>query len=166
MPKKNTTPAPVELIERRIYLIREHTVMIDRDLAALYQVKPIALRQQVERNRERFSLDFAFQLNREEDEFVVSQNVIPSLRCLRRSLPCAFSQERVAMLSTVLRTARAVQANIAIMRALREIHTTYRDLAQKLEQLEKEYDSQFKVVFDAIRSSWNQNRAASKALSC
>jgi hypothetical protein len=154
MPKKTTTslssdpPAPVELIERRIYLIRGHTVMIDRGLAALYQVKAIALRQQVERNRERFSLDFAFQLNREEDEFVVSQNVILSLRSQGGSLPCAFTQEGVAMLSTVLRTARAVQANIAIMRAfvrLREILTTYRDLAQKLEQLEKKYDSQSRL---------------------
>jgi hypothetical protein len=160
MPSKSTpslssdAQVAIELIERRIYLIRGHKVMIDRDLAALYQVKPIALRQQVKRNRERFSPDFMFQLNREEGEFLVSQNVIPSLRGLGESLPYAFTQEGVAMLFTVLRTARAVQANIGIMGAfvrLREILTRHRDLAQTLEQLEKKYDSQFKVVFDPIR---------------
>jgi hypothetical protein len=105
MPKKpnreiaSQLPVPVELIERRIYLIRGQKVMLDRDLAGLYQVKAIALRQQVKRNRDRFPDDFMIQLSQEEAESLVSQNVIPSHRSLGGSLPYAFTQEGVAMLS-------------------------------------------------------------------
>ena len=99
---------PVERIERTILLLRGQKVMLDRDLAVLYGVKPIALRQQVRRNPSRFPLDFMFQLSREEADLLVSHNVIPSLRSLGGSLPYAFTQEGVAMLSSVLRSRRAV----------------------------------------------------------
>ncbi len=97
---------PAKRIERAILLIRGHKVMLDRDLAELYGVKAIALRQQVSRNRPRFPPDFMFRLNRDEAETLVSQNVIPSKRSLGGSLPYAFTQEGVAMLSSVLRSVR------------------------------------------------------------
>jgi hypothetical protein len=118
------------------------------------KVKPIALRQQVKRNKERFPDDFMFQLNAREVEILVSQNVIPSKRSLGGYLPYAFTEQGVAMLSSVLRSERAVLVNIEIMRAfvrLRQMLASHADLAQKLEQLEKKYDKQFKIVFDAIR---------------
>src|ERR1041385_2349859 len=104
MPKKrsrpdNNLPVPIQLIERRIYLIRGQKVMLDRDLAELYQVKPIALRQQVRRNSDRFPKDFMFQLTEKEAEMLVSQNVIPSKNSLVGYLPYVFTQEGVAMLS-------------------------------------------------------------------
>lgn len=128
--------------------------MLDRSLAELYGVKAIALRQQVSRNITRFPEDFMFRLTQEEAESLVSQNVIPSKRSLGGSLPYVFTQEGVAMLSSVLRSEQAVQANIQIMRAfvrLREMLASHKDLAQKLATMEKKYDANFKVVFDAIR---------------
>lgn len=95
-----------------------------------------------------------FQLTRDEAEVLVSQNVIPSLRSLGGSLPYAFTQEGVAMLSSVLRSRRAVEVNIAIMRAfvhLREFLASHKDLARKLDELEKKYDEHFKVIFEALR---------------
>jgi hypothetical protein len=145
---------PAELIERRIYLIRGHKVMLDRDLAELYQVKAIALRQQVKRNRERFPEDFMIQLNHEEADALVSQNVIPSRQSLGGFLPYAFTQEGVAMLSSVLKSQRAVQVNIAIMRAfvkLREVMATHKDLAHKIEALERKYQQHDELVFKAIK---------------
>jgi hypothetical protein len=144
----------LEAIEQRIFLMRGHKVMLDRDLAALYSVKAIALRQQVKRNKDRFPPDFMFQLSRQETDILLSQNVIPSRRSLGGFLPYAFTEQGVAMLSSVLTSKRAVQVNITIMRAfvrLREILSTHKDLVRKLEEMEKKYDRQFKVVFDAIR---------------
>jgi hypothetical protein len=156
--KSHTSPPqqliPVEAIERRIYLIRGQKVMLDRDLAALYGVKAIALRQQVKRNHDRFPEDFIFGLSRQETEILLSQNVIPSRQSLGGFLPYAFTEQGVAMLSSVLKSNRAVQVNIAIMRAfvrLREILATHKDLARKLAAMEKKYDAQFRVVFEAIR---------------
>ncbi|MBI3247495.1 MAG: ORF6N domain-containing protein [Deltaproteobacteria bacterium] len=143
-----------DFIERRIYLIRKQKVMLDSDLAELYGVKPIRLREQVKRNRARFPEDFMFQLTDREVDVMVSQNAIPSRRHLGGFLPYVFTQEGVAMLSSVLRSERAITVNIAIMRAfvkLREMLSTHKDLADKLEALEKRYDRQFKIVFDAIR---------------
>ncbi len=94
---------PVERIEKSILLIRGHKVMLDKDLATLYEVKPIALRQQVRRNMDRFPDDFMFQLTQEEVDVLVSQNVIPSKRSLGGYLPYVFNQEGIAMLSSVLR---------------------------------------------------------------
>lgn len=131
--------------------------MLDRDLARLYGVRPIALRQQVKRNVNRFPADFMFHLTRREADLLVSQNVIPSRRSLGGYLPLAFTEQGIAMLSSVLRSERAVEVNIIIMRAfvkLREILAAHKDLAEKLDALEKKYenhDIQIKAVFDAIR---------------
>jgi hypothetical protein len=153
--KKDTrSVVPVERIERAILFIRGHKVMLDRDLAELYGVKAIALRQQVSRNQSRFPPDFMFRLSHEDVEALVSQNVIPSKRSLGGSLPYAFTQEGVAMLSSVLRSGRAVLVNIEIMRTfvhLREMLASNAALARRLDELERKYDSQFRVVFDAIR---------------
>lgn len=145
---------PVELIERKIYLIRGHKVMLDKDLAVLYGVKPTRLREQVKRNLARFPEDFMFQLNNQEIDLMVSQKAIPSRKHLGGYNPYMFTEQGVAMLATVLNSERAIQVNIAIMRAfvkLRELMSTHKDLARKLDDMEKKYDTQFKVVFDAIR---------------
>jgi len=148
---------PAERIEECILLVRGQKVMLDRDLAALYGVKPIALRQQVKRNIDRFPSDFMFQLSDEEAELLVSQNVIPSRRSLGGFLPYVFTQEGVAMLSSVLRSRRAVHVNIEIMRVfvrLRRILASHKALARRLDQLESKYaahDEQLAAVFEAIR---------------
>ena len=112
----NRQIVPLSVIERRIFLIRRQKVMLDRHLADLYEVPPIALRQAVKRNQSRFPDDFAFQLTADEAEGLVSQNVIPSRRSFGGSLPYAFTEQGVAMLSSVLRSDRAIAVNIAIMR--------------------------------------------------
>lgn len=145
---------PIEHIEQRIILLRGLKVMLDRDLADLYGVKTIALRQQVSRNSDRFPDDFMFQITAEEADAMVSQSVIPSRRSLGGSLPYVFTQEGIAMLSSVLRSEQAVAVNIQIMRAfvkLRQWLETHKDLADKIQNLETKYDEQFQVVFDAIR---------------
>lgn len=172
---KNVTSrvaVPLERIERRILLIRGQKVMLDADLAGLYEVETKALNQAVRRNIERFPEDFTFQLTDEETTVLRSQSVTSNegngetavLRSQsaasnegrggRRYNPYAFTEQGVAMLSSVLRSSRAVQVNIAIMRAfvtLREMLASHRDLARRLEEIEQKYDVQFKVVFDAIR---------------
>ncbi len=144
-----------ERIERSILLIRGHKVMLDADLAELYGVETRALLQAVSRNQKRFPEDFMFQMSKEEYELLRSQIVISKKgRGGRRYLPYVFTEQGVAMLSSVLRSERAVQVNIEIMRAfvrLRKLVATHKYLARKLETLEKRYDAQFKVVFDAIR---------------
>ena len=150
MPRKPTTTSPtsqltvpVEMIERRIYLIRGQKVMLDRDLAELYQVETFNLNKAVKRNHDRFPEDFMFQLSKEEAESLTFQIGMskPAGRGGRRTPPYAFTQEGVAMLSSVLRSKRAVQVNIAIMRAffrLREILATNKDLARRISELEGE----------------------------
>ena len=145
---------PVEVVERKIYLIRGQKVMLDKDLAVLYGVKPIRLREQVKRNIRRFPDDFMFQLNEKEIDSMVSQNAIPSRKYLGGYKPYVFTEQGVAMLATVLNSERAVQVNFAIMRVfvkLREMIACNKDLARKLDAMERKYDAQFKVVFDAIR---------------
>lgn len=155
---------PAERIERSILLIRGHKVMLDSDLAELYGVETKALNRAVRRNSRRFPADFMFQLTHAECERLRCQTGTSKLRSQiatsnvgrggRRYRPLVFTEQGVAMLSSVLRSERAVQVNIAIMRAfvkLRELLATHKDLARKLEQLERKYDAQFKVVFDAIR---------------
>ena len=147
--------APAEEIEHRILLIRGHRVMLDSDLASLYGVPTGRLNEQVRRNIRRFPPDFMFQLTPGETKSLRSQIAISKKgRGGRRYVPLVFTEQGVAMLSSVLNSERAIQVNIAIMRAfvrLREILASHKDLARKLETLEKKYDSQFKVVFDAIR---------------
>jgi hypothetical protein len=129
--------------------------MLDADLAVLYGVSTKRLNEQVRRNRSRFPDDFMFQLTGEEVRSLRSQFATSKPgRGGRRYAPLVFTEQGIAMLSTVLNSERAIQVNIEIMRAfvrLREMIATHRDLARKLEALEKRYDAQFKVVFDAIR---------------
>src|SRR4030043_821349 len=149
---------PVERIEQSILLIRGQKVMLDRDLARLYGVETRALNQAVRRNIDRFPTDFMFRLTREEimriSQFVIS-SARPEIRTLKFSKNVmAFTEHGVAMLSSVLNSSRAVQVNIQIMRTfakLREIISQHKDLARRLDELEKKYDAQFKIVFDAIR---------------
>lgn len=147
----------MERIGKRILLIRGQKVMLDRDLAELYAVKAIVLRQQVRRNIERFPRDFMFQLSQREAKDMVSQRVIPSWGHLGGTLPYVFTQEGIAMLSSVLRSDRAIQVNIAIMRAfvrLREWLAGNEDFARKFEALEQklaEQDEKISSVFEAIQ---------------
>jgi hypothetical protein len=146
---------PAERIERAILLIRGQKVLLDRDLAGLYGVPTKALKQAVQRNRRRFPDDFMFVLTKEElakwrSQFVTSK----SDRMGVRHPPMAFTEQGVAMLSTVLRSERAIQVNIAIMRAfvrLRQMLAAHADLARRLDELERKYDKRFRVVFEAIR---------------
>lgn len=144
---------PQEIIENKILLMRGRKIMLDRDLASLYGVKTAQLTRQVRRNIERFPSDFMFQLTKEE--FV-------NLKCHfgtsswggTRKLPYAFTENGVSMLSSVLNSKRAIQVNIQIMRTftkIRELLTTHKELRQKIEEVEKKYDYQFKIVFDAIK---------------
>jgi len=144
----------VKQIERLILILRGQRVMLDADLAELYGVETRVLVQAVKRNIERFPEDFMFQLTGEDFDILRSQTVTSSQWGGRRYPPYAFTEQGVAMLSSVLRSKKAVQVNIEIMRAfvrLRRLLASHEDLAHKLDTLEKKYDSQFKVVFDAIR---------------
>ena len=146
---------PVERIEQSIMSIRGHKVMIDKDLAQLYGVTTKRLNQQVQRNIARFPDDFMFELSKEEHDSLRLQFATSKVgRGGRRTNPYAFTEQGVAMLSSVLNSQRAIDVNIAIMRTfvkLRELLLTHKDLARKLEDMEKKYDSNFKVVFEAIR---------------
>jgi hypothetical protein len=145
---------PLERVERAILLVRGHKVMLDADLAALYGVATKVLVQAVKRNIARFPDDFMFQLTKEEFDDLRSQIVTSSSWGGRRYRPYAFTEQGVAMLSSVLRSDRAIHVNIQIMRAfvrLRRLLATHEELARKLDALERKYDRQFKVVFDAIR---------------
>jgi hypothetical protein len=151
----NTHLIPIEKIET-IYLIRGEKVMLDRDLARLYDVSTAAFNQAVRRNRERFPEDFMFQLTSVEvAELNRSQIVIGSEKHRDpRFRPYAFTEQGVAMLSSVLRSRRAISVNIEIMRAfvkLRQMLASNVELSRRLDELESKYDKQFRVVFDAIR---------------
>lgn len=148
--------ATADDIAQRIMILRGHKVMLDADLAELYGVETKALNQAVRRNAERFPADFMFQLSDVELKDLRSQSVTSNgePRGGRRYLPYAFTEEGVAMLSSVLRSKRAVMVNIEIMRAfvkLRRILADHRELAQKIDELERRYDEQFAVVFEALR---------------
>ncbi len=141
-------------IESLIYIIREERVMLDQDLAALYEVETKALVQAVQRNIGRFPPDFMFQLSFQEFTALRSQIVTSKGRGGRRTAPYAFTEHGVAMLSSVLRSERAVEINIEIIRAfvkLRQLVASNAELTGRLNRLEQNYDAQFKVVFDAIR---------------
>jgi phage regulator Rha-like protein len=144
-----------EAIEHRIFSIRRQKVMVDSDLAELYNVETRTLIQAVKRNINRFPSDFMFQLNYQEVASLRSQIVTSKgERGGRRYMPYVFTEQGVAMLSSVLNSERAVQVNIAIMRAfvkLREMIASHKDLVKRLDELEKKYDEQFRVVFEAIR---------------
>ena len=144
----------LERIESHIVLMRGQKVMLSTHLAELYEVEPRVLVQAVKRNITRFPEDFMFQLSTEEFADLKSQFVISSWGGSRRAAPYAFTEQGVAMLSSVLRSGRAIHVNVEIMRAfvrLRQMLASNADLARKLATLEKKYDAQFKIVFDAIR---------------
>jgi ORF6N domain len=154
MPEQNLVP--LERIERAILVLRGHKVMLDADLADIYGVETKVLNQGIRRNIERFPEDFVFQLTEAEAACLRSQTVtLKAGRGQHRKYPpYAFTEQGVAMLSSVLRSPRAVRVNIEIMRAfvrLRGMIATNRDLTRRLDELEKKYDTQFKLVFDAIR---------------
>jgi hypothetical protein len=154
---KSTAVVPIERIESGILVIRGHKVMLSPHLAKLYGVEPRALVQAVKRNHERFPEDFMFQLSAKEFANLKSQTVISSWGGARRAAPYAFTEQGVAMLSSVLRSKRAVLVNVQIMRAfvkLREMLGTHRELAKKLIDLEKRiegHDVEITAVFEAIR---------------
>ena len=152
---KDSSLIPIERIEKSIYLIRGEKVMLDRDLASLYGVETKALKQAVKRNRDRFPKDFMFVLRETEFQNWRSQFVTSNAdRKGLRYAPMAFTEQGVAMLSSVLRSKRAIQVNIEIMRAfvtLRRMLASNAELSRRLDELESKYDRQFKVVFDAIR---------------
>ena len=155
MKKSKTSLIPQETIEGKILLIRGKKVILDRDLAVLYGVETRVLNQAVKRNIKRFPEDFMFQLTKEETANWKSQFVMSNKEKmgLRKNLH-VFTEQGVAMLSSVLNSERAIQVNIQIMRTfikLREMILTHKDLQKKIESMEGKYDYQFKIVFDAIK---------------
>jgi hypothetical protein len=150
---------PAERIENKILLLRGQKVMLDRDLADLYGLRTSILKRAVTRNAERFPDDFMFLLNAEEvANWRCQFGTSNSDRMGLRYAPMAFTEQGVAMLSGVLHSPRAIQVNIAIMRTfahIRQMLASHADLARKLEELEKKYDKQFRVVFDALREMMN-----------
>jgi len=153
---------PQEAIEAKIFWVRGKKVMLDSDLAELYGVKTGNLNKAVKRNIRRFPDDFMFQLTSAEYEHLRFQFGISNMRCQniasgrggRKYIPFAFTEQGIAMLSSVLNSERAIDVNIAIMRAfikMRRLLETQKGLLHKIEEMEKKYDYQFKVVFEAIR---------------
>jgi len=145
---------PIEVIKERIFFIRGERVMIDRDLAELYGVETKQLKRQVRRNIDRFPEDFMFELTKEE--YDVLRRQFGTLKRGRHAKypPLAFTEQGVAMLSSVLNSNRAIQVNIAIMRTftrLRKMLATHAELKKKIEEMEEKYDKQFRVVFEALR---------------
>jgi hypothetical protein len=148
------SPIPPERIERSIKFVRGQKVLLDTDLSDLYEVDTKILNKAVKRNIDRFPADFMFQLSDAEWESLRSQFVTSKGRGGRRYPPYAFTEQGIAMLSSVLRSKRAVRVNVEIMRTfvrLRELLASHKDLARKLDELERRFDKQFQVVFEAIR---------------
>jgi ORF6N domain-containing protein len=150
-------PLLAENISRRILTVRGHRVMLDADLAELYGVPTSRMNEAVKRNSIRFPEDFMFRLSAVEYTSLISQIAIskPGRRGGRRKLPYVFTEQGVAMLSSVLNSDRAIQVNITIMRAfvrMRKTVASHRGLAQRMNTLERTYDAKFRIVFDAIRA--------------
>lgn len=151
---KDRSIVPEELIIRRIVTLREEKILLDLHLAELYGVETRALKQAVKRNAERFPSDFMFELTDLEIDQVVSQNVIPSKSYLGGAKPFAFTEIGVAMLSSVLRSQKAIDMNILIMRtfvALRKIAINYKELLTKLEEMENTYDNKFSEIYKTLK---------------
>jgi hypothetical protein len=151
---------PVERVARSIFMARGEKVLLDRDLAVLYGVETRALNQAVRRNLNRFPPDFLFELSRDEIRALATLREDGKIRHSKAVF--AFTEQGVAMLSSVLRSDRAAQVNVAIMRTfvqLRRILATHADLARKLEALERKYDKRFRAVFDAIRALMSEKKA-------
>ena len=150
---KNNSLVPLETLMNKIIFIHGCKVLLDSDLAELYVVETRVLNQAVKRNIERFPSDFMFQLTNDEWESLKSQNVISSWGG-RRNQPFAFTEQGIAMLSSVLNSNRAIKVNIAIMRAfvkLRKLLQTNEELNRKFQAIEKKYDKQFQIVFQVLK---------------
>jgi hypothetical protein len=152
---KSLVRMPLERIEGIILLIRGEKVILDADLAKLYGVTTTRLNEQVKRNKDRFPVDFAFHLTKQEVDNLMSQSATSSSpHGGRRKLPLVFTEHGAIMAANILKSDRAVRASVQVVRAfvkLRQILASSADLARKLDELEKKYDHQFKIVFDAIR---------------
>jgi phage regulator Rha-like protein len=161
---------PVESIARKIYLICGMKIILDSDLAALYDVETKHLKRQVRRNGDRFPEDFMFVLTKAEYDFPRCQTGTLEKGKHAKYLPMAFTEQGVAMLSSVLNSKRAIQVNIAIMRAfvqMRELLTTNKKLAHKLLEFEKrltEHDENFQLVFEAIRELLEEDEKPKKKI--
>jgi len=148
---------PDEVVMSKIYVIRSEKVMLDRDLAVLFDVKAIRLREQVKRNIEKFPLHFMFQLTNEEVEIMVSQNAIPSRKHLGGALPYVFTEHGVLQLANVLKSVRASQVSIKIIEVfikMRKLLTTHTEILQKLERIEKkdiEQDEKIMLIFEYLK---------------
>ncbi|WP_217607232.1 ORF6N domain-containing protein [Chitinophaga sp. GbtcB8] len=156
-PDNSNIILPDELVISKIYYIRNHKVMLDKDLAELYDVKPTRLREQVKRNIVRFPANFMFQLTDEEVKNMVSQSAIPSRRHLGGTLPYAFTEHGVLMLANVLRSERAIQVSIRIIEIfvkMREMLSSHKDVLLKLEQLERKvtgHDDDIQLIFKYLK---------------
>lgn len=152
---KSLATRPIDEVERTIIFIRGEKVILDSDLARLYEVSTARLNQQVNRNLERFPGDFMFRLTADEFAALILQNATSKKgRGGRRKLPYAFTEHGALMAANVLNSPRAVQASVKVVRVfiqLRQMLASNTDLARKLNELENKYDRQFKIVFDAIR---------------
>ena len=152
--KRATKIVSEKIIQNKIFLFRGKRVMLDRDLAELYAVETRVLNQAVKRNIQRFPEDFMFQLNNEEKVELITICDNPQNLKFTPANPYVFTEQGVTMLSCVLNSQRAIQVNIQIMRTftkLRELMFTHKDLRCKIEAMEKKYDHQFKIVFEAIK---------------
>ncbi|RYE22082.1 MAG: ORF6N domain-containing protein [Sphingobacteriaceae bacterium] len=164
---ENINVIPKERIIYKIILLRSEKVILDFHLAELYEVETRALKQAVRRNKTRFPEDFMFELSSEEIEMMVSQNVIPSKSYLGGAVPYAFTEAGVAMLSTVLKSRKAIEMNIAIIRtfiALRKTAADYKVLAEKLSTIEVTYDEQFREIYKALETLLEQPKGDRKMI--
>lgn len=158
--RKSIQTFPAKIVQR-IFFIRLQKVMFDFDLAEMFGVETRVLKQAVRRNKDHFPKDFMFILNMTEVKNMVSQNVIPSRKFLGGAKPMAFTEQGVSMLSSVLKSKQAVKVNIAIMRVfvqMRQLLEGNKELAKKINELEKKYDGQFKLIFDAIKMLIHQKQ--------
>jgi len=145
---------PEERILSKIILIRNEKVILDVHIAELYGVETRTLKQAVKRNLDRFPADFMYELTDIEINEVVSQNVIPHKKYFGGAIPYAFTETGVAMLSSILKSGKAVEMNIAIIRTfvtLRKMALNYTEIAKKLEEIESKYDGKFKEVYKALK---------------
>ena len=157
MSEPNALIVPVDAIISKIYLVRGKKIMLDKDLAELYEVKAIRLREQVKRNIQRFPESFMFRLSEEETDFMVSQNAIPSKQHLGGHLPYAFTEHGVLMLANVLRSERAMKMSIRIIEVfvkVREMLLTHKDILLKLEKIEQTlsgHDKKILLIFEYLK---------------
>ena len=153
----NQLAIPEEIITSKIYQIRDKKVMLDRDLAGLYDIKAIRLREQVKRNMERFPENFMFQLSEKEVDILVSQNAIPSRKHLGGYLPYAFTEHGILMLANVIKSERAIKMSIRIIEIfvrMREMLLAYKDILHKLEEIESKYtdhDQKIMLIFEYLK---------------